>query len=86
MIDFEGKLLQGRAGDTIAGVLLANNLRFFVAGKQRSPRGPFCNMGICYDCLVLVREHDGAEPRMRRGCMTAIALGMKVNRCDAFGE
>ncbi|SAK80638.1 (2Fe-2S)-binding protein [Caballeronia ptereochthonis] len=37
------------------------------------PRGPFCMMGVCFDCLV---EIDGV-PNMQ-ACMTRVRDGMRV--------
>lgn len=38
-----------------------------------APRGLFCGMGVCFDCLVTV---DGVADR--RACMTPIRDGMRV--------
>lgn len=72
---FAGRAMKGRAGDTIAMAL-------FAAGEQAlrnssrdgAPRGVLCNMGICYECLVLV---DG---RTVRACTTVVHDGMRVER------
>ena len=40
-----------------------------------SPRGPFCMMGVCFDCLV---EVDGV-PNVQ-GCMTLVSDGMQVRK------
>lgn len=71
---WNGEQMQGHAGDTVAAALLANGVTSFrettVSG---APRGPFCMMGSCFDCLVTV---DG-EPD-RQACMTTLAEGMTV--------
>jgi predicted molibdopterin-dependent oxidoreductase YjgC len=36
-------------------------------------RGPYCMMGVCFDCLVVV---DGVGSR--QGCMTRVRDGMVV--------
>jgi predicted molibdopterin-dependent oxidoreductase YjgC len=38
-----------------------------------APRGLFCGMGVCFDCLVTI---DGVADR--RACMTPIRDGMRV--------
>ena len=38
-------------------------------------RGPFCMMGICYDCLVCI---DG-QPN-QQACMTRVRDGMRIQR------
>ncbi|MFA5120460.1 (2Fe-2S)-binding protein [Zavarzinia sp.] len=42
--------------------------------ESGAPRGLFCGMGSCFDCVVLV---DGAPVR---ACLTAIRAGMRVSR------
>ena len=60
--------------DTVAAALLAAGVVVFrttpVAG---APRGPYCMMGACFDCLV---EIDGC-PNVR-GCLTRVAPGMRI--------
>lgn len=72
---FAGREVRGRAGDTIAMALWA-------AGEpvlRRSsglgaPRAVFCNMGICYECLVVVAGSTV------RACTTVVRDGMQVER------
>ncbi len=67
----DGETIAGRAGQSIAGVLLAagrTHWRSTAAGGR--PRGLFCGIGVCFDCIVTVngvrdvracqrRAHDG---------------------------
>ena len=72
---FAGCSMQGRAGDTIAMALFAAGepvLRS--SSRDGAPRGVLCNMGICYECLVLV---DGSTVR---ACTTVVRAGMRVER------
>jgi predicted molibdopterin-dependent oxidoreductase YjgC len=73
---FEGSVLMARSGDTVAAAMLAAG---HFSGRDTpisgAPRGPFCMMGACFDCLV---EIDGAPNR--QACMTIVAEGMKVHR------
>ena len=73
---FEGREIEARAGDTVASALFAAGVRDLrdtpVSG---APRGAFCMMGVCYDCLV---EIDGAPNR--QACMVAARVGMTVQR------
>lgn len=65
-----------RAGDSVAAALLAAGIdacrETVVSG---SARGPYCMMGVCYDCLVQI---DGIANR--QGCMTPVSEGMQVRR------
>jgi predicted molibdopterin-dependent oxidoreductase YjgC len=72
---FAGRAMQGRAGDTIAMALFAAGEQVLRnSSRDGAPRGVLCNMGICYECLVLV---DG---RTVRACTTVVRDGMRVER------
>ncbi|WP_110668098.1 (2Fe-2S)-binding protein [Salinicola halophilus] len=74
IIDYEGKALSARAGDTVAAALLASGVDVFrTTPVSQSPRAPWCMMGACFDCLL---EIDGVPNR--QGCQVVVAQGMKV--------
>lgn len=68
--------------DTVAAAMLAagftHNRITPVKGKQR---GPYCLMGICFDCLV---EIDGVPNQ--RACQTLVQEGMRVKVQAKAGE
>ncbi len=71
----DGAPVSGFEGETVAATLLAaGHVQFCWAGGG-APRGPFCGMGVCHDCLV---EIDGQPSQ--RACMTKVRDGMKVAR------
>lgn len=75
-IYFEGEPLSAREGDTVATALMAHGIRFFRRTRKRGePRGVFCGIGQCTDCIM---EVDGV-PNVRT-CITAAADGMNVRR------
>jgi len=75
-IVFEGPPLLAYPGDTLAAALLAgNHWRFRTTPVSGTPRGPFCMMGVCFDCLV---EIDGAANC--QACMIEVRDGMRVKR------
>jgi predicted molibdopterin-dependent oxidoreductase YjgC len=62
------------AGETVATALLTAGVRSFGdAGGRRRPRGLFCGMGVCFECLVTVDSRPNV-----RACVTAAADGMRV--------
>ncbi|MEO8751781.1 MAG: (2Fe-2S)-binding protein [Casimicrobiaceae bacterium] len=73
-VTIDGQPVVANAGDSVAAAMLAAGV-----GSCRStplsgaPRGPFCMMGVCFDCLVIV---DGVGSR--QGCMTRVRDGMRV--------
>jgi aerobic-type carbon monoxide dehydrogenase small subunit (CoxS/CutS family) len=72
---FAGREVRGHAGDTLAMALWAAGQPVLrVSSRLAAPRAVFCNMGICYECLVVV---DG---RSVRACTTVVCEGMQVER------
>ena len=77
-LTFDGESIDAYEGETIAAALLAAGHRVWrTTGGRGEPRGLFCNMGICFECLVQV---DG-RPNVR-ACQTPVADGMQVQRQD----
>ena len=75
-MEFEGQPLLAYAGDTVAAALLAgNHWNFRATPVSGASRGPFCMMGVCFDCLV---EIDGVANR--QACMIEVRDGMRVKR------
>jgi len=75
-IEFEGQSLNARRGDTVAAALLADgHWQFRTTPVSGAARGPFCMMGVCFDCLV---EIDGVANR--QACMVEVREGMRVRR------
>jgi aerobic-type carbon monoxide dehydrogenase small subunit (CoxS/CutS family) len=73
-IFFNGKPIPAKSGEPIAAALLASGLRVFrETAKKRRPRGIFCGIGRCTDCVMVV---DG-QPNVRT-CVTPVRQGMKV--------
>ncbi len=69
----DGAPVPAYPGETIAGVLLAAGWRAWRTTRRGQPRGVFCGIGLCFDCLVTV---DGI-PNVR-ACMTQVTQGMVV--------
>ncbi len=70
----DGQPCTARAGDTVAAALLAaGHLACRNTPVSGAPRGPYCLMGMCFECLATV---DGRPNQ--QGCMIAVASGMRV--------
>jgi hypothetical protein len=73
-ISIDGVDVEGRAGQTIAGVLIGSGRRSWrTAGSE--PRGVFCGIGICHDCVVTVNGLAGV-----RACLRTAVDGDVVER------
>ena len=71
---FDGKLLTALKGDTVAAALLAAGVsRFRTTSLSGAERGPYCMMGVCFECLVAI---DGRGNR--QACLTTVEKGMRV--------
>ena len=74
-IFFDGHPVRAREGDSVASALLAAGVtvtrRTPVSG---APRGPWCMMGACFDCVAIVDGHRGV-----RTCMTLAREGQRVD-------
>ncbi|MDA8962077.1 2Fe-2S iron-sulfur cluster-binding protein [Congregibacter sp.] len=72
---FDGEARQARPGLSVAAALTDAGDRVFRHTAKGSPRGLFCGMGVCQDCLVTV---DGVPNQ--RACMTMVEDGARVQR------
>ena len=71
---FDGKELQGYEGEPIAAALKANGVMIHrYTKKQHKPRGIFCAIGRCTDCVMVVDN----VPNVRT-CITPLKEGMDV--------
>jgi predicted molibdopterin-dependent oxidoreductase YjgC len=72
----DGERIEARAGESVAAALLAAGQRAFrTTPVSGAPRGPWCMMGACFDCLV---EIDG-EANLQ-ACMIPVREGMRIAR------
>jgi predicted molibdopterin-dependent oxidoreductase YjgC len=73
-----GQEVEAYEGETVAAALLAADqvvLRRTV--RRDEPRGFFCGMGVCFDCLVSI---DGRPNQ--QACLTPVIDGMQVELQD----
>jgi D-hydroxyproline dehydrogenase subunit gamma len=63
------------AAISVAAALLAvtANPRFRHTRRGQEPRGMFCGMGVCFDCLVTIDDLPD-----QRACMIPVAEGMRI--------
>jgi predicted molibdopterin-dependent oxidoreductase YjgC len=78
-VSIDGRPIVAHAGETVATVLIAEGHHATRTTAGGEPRGVFCGMGVCFDCLVVV---DGVPNT--RACMTFVAEGMDVRRQEGL--
>ena len=72
---FEGKKLTAFDGETIASALLSSGEIFFRESKINNYRGPYCMIGICFECLVDVDQMQSLQ-----ACQVIVKNNMQVKR------
>lgn len=71
---WNGEPIQAYDGETIATALLASGRRICrESPRLGSPRGVFCGMGACFECLVVVDGRPGV-----RACLTPARAALDV--------
>lgn len=67
--------VEGVHGQTVAGILLASDR---LAWRRTSfgdrPRGAFCGIGVCFDCLVIVNGQRDVRACLRRAVQGDIVV------------
>ncbi len=71
---FNGAPCQATPGESLAAALQSSGVRSLRRSRRTGePRGVYCGIGLCFDCIVTV---DG-RPNTR-ACMTLAEDGMRV--------
>lgn len=71
---YNGQTLEGYEGEPIATALKANGVMAHrYTAKTHEPRGVFCAIGRCTDCVMIVDDMPNV-----RTCITPLEEGMKV--------
>lgn len=78
LLHVDGKLIEAYEGETVAAALLASGIHTFrLSQKSKEPRGLFCGMGICYECLVTINGTHALQ-----ACLALVQEGMQVETCQ----
>ena len=81
-IKFDDRNVPAAPGQTVAGALCAAGVRSWRMTRDRgAPRGLFCGIGVCFDCLVTI---DGVPNQ--RACVIPVRPGMTVNTQPGAGH
>lgn len=75
---FDGAPVPFRPGQSVGAALAASGITAWRTTRGAAePRGLFCGIGVCYDCLLTV---DGL--RSQRACVTPAGTGQDVRSDD----
>ena len=65
-------------GETLHAALIAAGYRQLRNSKENHPRGIYCGMGVCFECLVTVNGRPSQQ-----ACMTRVENGMEVELSES---
>ncbi|MFC7968425.1 (2Fe-2S)-binding protein [Streptomyces cinereoruber] len=81
-VTFDGRPIPALDGQSVAAVLWsAGILTWRTTRNAGAPRGVFCGMGSCFDCLVTVNGRPN-----RRACLTPARPGAAVTTQEGTGR
>ena len=81
-IEVDGKKIEAHKGEPIAAALWATGIKKFrYTKKGNQPRGYFCGLGRCTDCIMTVN----GIPNVRT-CITPVVAGMKIETQKGLGK
>ncbi len=76
-----GEAVMVPKGMSVAATALSHNLSFTrTMPISANKRAPFCMMGVCYDCLMVVN----GKPN-QRACATYVEEGMRIETQEGCG-
>ncbi|WP_367127626.1 (2Fe-2S)-binding protein [Saccharothrix sp. HUAS TT1] len=65
-VEVDGTPVAGLAGQSIAALLLASGRTSWRRTREGRPRGVFCGIGACFDCVVTVNGLRDVRACLRR--------------------
>ena len=85
-IFYNGQPVEALEGEPIAAALInAGITAFRTTQKRGEPRGIFCAIGRCTDCMMVVDGHPNttpASPRSGTACMWRPSTGSRRQKTD----
>jgi hypothetical protein len=77
----DGRSIEAYEGESVAAALLAAGVKAFrTSAKRQEPRGPYCGMGTCFECVLTI---DGV-PNVR-SCRVTVREGMHLKTQQGLG-
>ncbi|MGP4113522.1 (2Fe-2S)-binding protein [Streptomyces sp. 4N509B] len=75
IITFDGTPLTARPGQSVGAALTEAGVRSWRTTRHEgAPRGLFCGIGVCHDCLITVDGEPG-----HRACLVLARDGMELS-------
>lgn len=70
---FDGEPVECEDGASVAAALTASGRTAWRTTREGAPRGLFCGIGVCFDCIVEIDGESG-----QRACMIPLREGMEI--------
>jgi predicted molibdopterin-dependent oxidoreductase YjgC len=81
LIFIDGKPFRVSVDETVAAAVLASGIRQTrTTPISNTPRAPFCLMGVCYECLMVIN----GQPN-QRACREYVSEGMRIESQHGAG-
>lgn len=81
-VTFDGRSIEALPGQTVAAALWAVGVTAWRTTREGGrPRGVFCGIGVCFDCLVTVNGHPN-----QRACLVPVRAGDMIRTQEGTGH
>lgn len=81
-VTFDGREIEALPGQTVAAALWTAGVTSWRSTRgEGRPRGVFCGIGVCFDCLVTVNGRAG-----QRACLVPVAPGDVIRTQQGTGH
>ena len=81
-VTFDGRTVEALPGRTIAAALWAAGITSWRTTRDGGrPRGVFCGIGVCFDCLVTVNDRPN-----QRACLVPARPGDVIRTQEGTGR
>jgi len=73
-VTIDGQQVRAFTNETVSAVLMAEGRTWIRHTSKGDPRGIFCGMGVCFDCVMVIDNIPNT-----RGCITWVKDGMMID-------
>ncbi|MFD5384083.1 (2Fe-2S)-binding protein [Streptomyces sp. NPDC127074] len=81
-LTFDGAAVTALPGQSVGAALMAAGIvAWRTTRREGRPRGLFCGIGVCFDCLITVDGRPG-----QRACLVPARDGMRLSAEGGDGE
>lgn len=81
-VTLDGRELEALPGQTVAAALWAAGITSWRSTRgEGRPRGVFCGIGVCFDCLVTINDRPN-----QRACLVPLQSGDRIRAQEGAGR